>query len=123
VEDNSRSEYFDCIHHSAAVAGFNTSALIESAIQRKTVIALVTGESRETVEGTLHFRLLLKRSGGFLRVARSLDEHLRLVAEAVSEGPARDERFLRAFLRPHGLDQPATPRTVDAIESLARQDG
>jgi hypothetical protein len=29
------------------------------------------------------------------------------------------EGFLRSFVRPHGLDQPATPRLVAAVEALA----
>jgi hypothetical protein len=35
---------------------------------------------------------------------------------------ARDEarRFVASFIRPKGLDRPATPIIVDAIESLAR---
>jgi hypothetical protein len=115
-----RREYFDSIHHSAAVAGVNTSALIESAIVGRAVNVLVTDASRAQQEGTLHFQLLLKRSEGFLRVGYSLTEHLEMLANAVADGADRDAAFLRSFVRPYGLDQPAAPRVADAIEALAR---
>jgi hypothetical protein len=44
---------------------------------------------------------------------------LELLADAVANGAERDEAFLRAFVRPFGLDQPAAPRVSDAIEALA----
>jgi hypothetical protein len=121
VAPGARSEYFDSIHHSAAVAGVNTSALIESAIVGRPVNVLVTDASRAHQEGTLHFRLLLKRSRGFLRVGRSLEEHLDLLADAVEGGGGRDEAFLRSFVRPFGLDQPAAPRISAAVETLTRR--
>ena len=118
VSPGARGEYFDAIYHSAAVAGVNTSALIESAIVGRAVNVLVTDASRARQEGTLHFRLLLKRSQGFLRVGHSLAEHLDLLGNAVENGANRDEAFLRSFVRPFGLDQPAAPRVCDAIEAL-----
>jgi hypothetical protein len=93
--------------------------LIESAILGRRVHVLRTPESHATQEGTLHFQLLMAYEGGFLRVADSVDEQATQLAEAVSEGGHRDERFLREFLRPHGLGQEATPLLVDAIERLA----
>jgi hypothetical protein len=35
--------------------------------------------------------------------------------------PERDARFLRRFVRPLGLDLPASPVVVDEIEKLAQQ--
>ena len=119
VGAGARGEYYDSIHHSAAVAGVNTSALIESAIVGRAVNVLATDASRARTQGTLHFRLLLKRSHGFLRVGHSLDEHLELLADAVAHGAERDDAFLRAFVRPFGLDRPAAPLVADAVERLA----
>jgi hypothetical protein len=74
-------------------------------------------------ESTLHFHYLLEENGGFLRVASSLDEHARQLARVLDEdaaGAERRRRFVESFVRPHGLDRPATPILADAVEELAR---
>jgi hypothetical protein len=79
-------------------------------------------EFQDTQGGTLHFRYLLSENGGFLRVAKSLPEHAAQLAETLAN-PAlgRDacERFVRTFIRPHGMDVDATPVLVSALEQLA----
>jgi len=58
-----------------------------------------------------------------LRVADGLPAHLAQLAEALADPAAqqaRAARFVRAFVRPHGLDRPATPLVADAVEALAR---
>ena len=78
-------------------------------------------EFRETQESTLHFRHLTSAGGG-LQVATTMDEHLAQLREAVEHPEHRREAiesFLVAFVRPHGLDRPATPILGDAIEELA----
>ena len=123
VDEDDRAEYFDSIHHSAAVVGINTSAMIEAAVQRRPVLTVLASEFADTQGGTLHFRYLLPENGGFLRVAESLDEHLRQLAEVVlspSVVHEQIERFLASFVRPHGLQVAATPLVADACERLAR---
>ncbi|HKH71050.1 MAG TPA: hypothetical protein VKA59_06845, partial [Vicinamibacterales bacterium] len=67
---------------------------------------------------------LLPENGGFLRVAHSLDAHETQLAE-VLRNPAlvreQTERFVAAFLRPHGLDVACTPLLAGAIERAARE--
>jgi len=102
------------------VVGVNTSALIESAIVGRPVLTQLAAEFRETQGGTLHFAYLAE--GGPLRVAESFDEHAaQLVAALAGEdgGETGTDAFLRSFVRPHGLTEPATPRLVAAIEALA----
>jgi hypothetical protein len=117
--------YFDSIHFASAVVGINTSAMIESFIQRRPVLTIRTPEFRSTQDGTLHFRYLLPSAGGPLRSATSVEEHLEQLRQAVAD-PERDGRvigdFVRSFLRPHGLDRPSTPILADAIEALARRE-
>lgn len=117
----SRTEYYDSIHHCAAVVGINTSALIEGAIQHRPVLSLLDPEFRDTQGGTLHFHHIAGDQDGFLLLGRTMDEHLAQLASAVSEGadPDRTRHFLVRFVRPHGLDAPATPRVLDAIEAVA----
>lgn len=118
-----RTGYYDSIHHSQAVVGINTSALIEAAIQRRPVLTVLTERYRGSQEGTLHFRHLADGDeGGLLQVARDFPEHLDQLAAALEADGAdeqRARRFLERFVRPHGLEEPATGRLVACVEELA----
>jgi FkbM family methyltransferase len=122
VDVDSRSDYFESMYHSAAVVGINTTAEIESAILGRPVYTLLAPEFRDTQEGTLHFHHLREVNGGLLHVARDVDEHLSHLEAALRELQVDDprcRRFVEAFVRPHGIDVPATPKLVEALESLA----
>jgi hypothetical protein len=122
VNEADRQDYFDSLFHSDAVVGVNTTAMIEAAIAGRTVHSVLAPEFQDTQGGTLHFRYLLAENGGFLRVAQSLPEHARQVAETVESpaiGRAACERFVERFVRPHGRAVAATPLLVDALEKMA----
>jgi hypothetical protein len=122
TDDASKADYFDSIHHAAAVVGINTSAMIEAAIIGRSVLTVLDPEYERIQQGTLHFRYLLDVGGGLLRVARTLDEHtgqLEAAVEGRDDGAARADAFVREFVRPRGLDVVATPLFVDEIERLA----
>jgi hypothetical protein len=122
VDVASRSEYFDSIYRSVGVVGVNTSALIESAIVGRKVHTLLAPEFRETQEGTLHFRHLVEAGGGLLHVARDFAEHVAQLEESIrtpKADAARVGAFLGCFVRPFGLNEPATPRLVDVLERTA----
>ena len=124
VDPSSRSDYFDSIFHSAGVVGINTSALIESAIIGRSVHTLLDDELRGTQEGTLHFHYLLADAQGPLETASSFDEHFAQLARTVASperGAKRNQAFLEQFIRPYGLEAPATDRAVEAIESIGRE--
>jgi len=62
--------------------------------------------------------------GGLIQATRDRQEHAAGLARAVrgedrAEVAERSRRFLEAFVRPHGLDQPATPVLVNELERLA----
>jgi hypothetical protein len=117
-----RRGYYDSMFHSHAVVGVNTSALIESGIVGRLVFSFRVPELAGTQEGTLHFRHL--RRGGLLQLADRLDEHVAQLAASFDSPAADRERvrqFIEMFVRPYGLDQPATPRVVQAIEDQAAQ--
>jgi len=115
-----RQNYFDSIFHSTAVVGINTSAQIEAAIVGRPVFTILDPEYADTQAGTLHFRYLADGEFGHLHAAATLEEHAAQLQRAVDGEVPGDlnERFLRRFVRPFGLDVRATERAVDAIEAL-----
>jgi hypothetical protein len=123
VDDEAKDDYFDSMYYSAGVVGINTSAFIEAAVVGKPVHTVILDEiSIDNQEGTLHFRYLLEVGGGLLRVSRSLDEHVRSLASSLAApggGDPRAARFVGGFVRPFGLETPATPRFVEAVETVA----
>jgi hypothetical protein len=122
LDGESKAEYFDTLWHGAAVVGLNTSGLIEAAIVGRTVYTVTPPDFAGTQGGTLHFRYLLPEHGGPLRVAPDLDTHVKTLAQGLELDTRGDahRRWLGEFVRPHGLDRPATPFVVDAIRRLAR---
>jgi hypothetical protein len=120
------ADYFDSIHHAAAVVGVNTSAMIESAIVGRSVHVLLSKRYRDTQEGVPHFAHLRSSGGGLVEATRKERQHAAGLARAI-RGEGRDRvvernrRFLEAFVRPHGLDQPATPVLMDKLEQLAER--
>jgi hypothetical protein len=122
VDFDSRNDFFDSMYHSAGAIGINTSAQIECGIVGRPVFSIRTPEYQRTQDGTLHFRHLTSEGGGLLQLADDFETHVRHLANALDdpEGTARRVAgFVRAFTRPHGLDQEATPRIVEAIEQFA----
>ena len=117
--ENSKQDYFDSLHHAAAVAGINTSGMIEAGIVGRRSFTILEPAFAETQEGAVHFHHLTRE--GFLSIATSLDEHHRQLATELERPSTRDSfgPFLTSFVRPHGLHAPATPRLVEEIEALA----
>ena len=113
--------FFDSIYHSTAVTGVNTSALIESAIIGRPVLSVLVDEFKKTQEDSIHFNYLLNVGGGALVVDETLRAHVDRLARIVdgTEPPADPTRFVREFVRPHGLDKPAAPILAEALEDAA----
>ena len=124
VEAEQKADFYDSIFHSRAVVGINTSAMIEASIIGRPVLTVVAPEHHHSQLGTLHFSYLLDSNGGVLRLARSMDEHLAdlrsILGGADEDAGERARRFVSRFVRPHGLDRPATPILVEAMERAAR---
>ena len=116
-----RADFYDSLHHAAAVVGINTSAMIEAAIVGRPVLSMLAPEFAGTQEGTIHFHHLLPEHGGFLRIAATLDAHVTQLADRLRDpesSRAETARFVATFVRPHGVERPATPVFADAIERL-----
>ena len=127
VDEDAKNDYFDSMYYSAAVVGLNTSAFLEAAIVGKPVHTVLDEEiSKDNQEGTIHFGYLLNVNGGLLRVARTLDEHVELLAASLAPeggGDLKALRFVEGFIRPFGPSEAATPRFADAIERLGSAAG
>jgi hypothetical protein len=124
IAGDAKADYFDSLHYSAAVVGLCTSAFLEAAILGQPVLTLQLPAYRIHQDGMAHFRYLLTVEGGLLETAHELSTHSRQLGAAIRGDATQEERrrrFLAAFVRPHGLDNAATPRFVDAVERAARQ--
>ena len=122
VSPQAQDDYFDSLYHSHAVTGLVTSAFLEAAVVGRSVHTLLLPEFEMYQEGVQHFRYLMQVEGGLLKATRSLADHLAELSVVLARPVERDEqnvRFLRAFVRPAGLDVAATPAFVEAIEHIA----
>jgi hypothetical protein len=128
VDDESKDDYFDSMYYSAAIVGLNTSAFLEAGIVGRPVYSILLPEvSPANQEGTIHFHYLLTVNGGLLHTSRSIEEHTAQLAAGLRASAAsgvvddpKSRRFTEGFIRPFGLDQPASPRFADAVERLAQ---
>jgi hypothetical protein len=118
VGEPERGDFFDTLFHGVAAVGVNTTAMIEAAVVGKSVLTVLRPELAQ--ESTLHFHHLLAENGGFLHVAGSFDEHVaQLGAVLAGEDAELRRAFVERFVRPRGLERPATPILADAIQELA----
>lgn len=109
--------FYECLYHSAAVVGLNTSAELEAAVVGRPVFTVIADD--EEVEGqasTLHFHYLLKESGGFVVSAPDLQTHLAQLSQALVAPPDGEaiRRFANESLRPRG-DRPVAAILVRAL--------
>ena len=121
ADAEAKADYFDSLYHADVIVGLNTSAMIEGAIVGRPVHTVLLPEFTESQEGTIHFHYLLNDTHGVLRASRSLDEHaddLAATLEGRGADTDRSARFVRTFVRPAGLEIPATARFVDELERL-----
>ena len=123
IEEEARDDYFDSLYHSAVVVGITTSAFIEAAIVGRPVMTIYFDEVKQEHEGSLHFQLLLNFAGGLMTTAATLDEHEAQLASFIDGPPPelleRQRRFVKAFVRPHGLMTAATNIVADRLEELS----
>jgi hypothetical protein len=121
VDEASKDDYFESLFYSAGVVGLNTSAFLEGAIVGRPVHTVLLPEFQENQAGVLHFHYLSTVGGGVLCAGRSFDEHFAQLVATLRQPPDRPgEQFVREFVRPHGLDRPATPVFCDAVDDLLR---
>ena len=123
IDDQAKADYFDSLYYSSAVVGITTSAFIEAAVLGRPVMTYYREDLKQEHEGSLHFQHLLDPKHGLLITAASLEVHEQQLAVMLAGPPpeisTRTSNFVRTFVRPNGLDTPATGIAVDALERLA----
>jgi FkbM family methyltransferase len=120
---STQQAFYECVHHSAAVVGLNTSAELEAGIVGRPVLTVVSHElGADGQTNTLHFNYLLREHGGFVECAPTLRDHIATLTEtlAAAQDPAHIRQFISAFLRPCG-DQPVSPLLARTLIERASQ--
>ena len=122
LDERSKEDYFDSLYHSGAVVGLLTSVFLEASILGKPVHTIVLPEFIDRQSSLYHFSYLFSVGGGLVRAARDFDEHRTQLAASLAEAPNphRHNRFVEAFIRPHGIRRSATDSFVEAIEAFGR---
>ena len=109
----------ECLYHSRAAIGLNTSAEIEAAIVGRPVFTILADESHaDGQQSTLHFRYLASDEGGWVTISPTLEDHERQLAAALAAPPQteRIQELAGRFVRPSGWDVPASHVLVSAVE-------
>jgi hypothetical protein len=120
--DNTRAkqDYYNSIYHSKAVIGVNTSAFLEAAILDKPCVTISIAQYGFKQSERGHFRHLL--NGNFLEVSDSFPEAASVITGILAGNDSKNaqrSKFVRDFIRPHGLDKSASEIIAKAIESAA----
>ena len=120
-----RERFRNELHHAALVVALNTSGMIDAAIFGKPVCTIELPQLSYGQAGTIHFGYLAQDAGGMLRTATTFKEHVATLRELIHRDPyeadGQGTRFVREFIRPHGLDVPAA--TVFSDEMLRLLEG
>ena len=99
--------------------------MIEAGIIGKAVHTITVPEFAASQGGVLHFRYLREIGGGLVQVSETLEECVRRLGDVVAgrdtEGEEAARRFTELFVRPNGVQVPATPVFVDAVEQLVER--
>jgi hypothetical protein len=115
-----RAAFFDAIHHSAAVVGILTSAMVEAAIIGRSVHTVLIKRYAATQRTLAHMRYLLPENGGMLVVAEDLPTHVRLLEDALAgRGAVASEEFAASFMGRSTSGASAAARLADEVETLS----
>ena len=118
-----KQDFYHSIFHSRAVIGVNTSAIIEAAILDKPCVTIMDEQYNFRQSGQGHFGHLLEAD--FLEITHSFAESAAVIADILAGKDAKQaqrQRFVSGFIRPHGLDRPASEIMARAIEAAALQE-
>lgn len=119
--DEARASYYDSLYHSAAVIGVNTTGFLEAAILDKPCLTLTSPMTSAGQEMRAHFKHLMDAE--YIEVSQDFPQLVALIMNIVSGADPRREnrrKFVMNFIRPHGLNVPASEVISSAILAVAR---
>jgi hypothetical protein len=119
---NSDQGLYDSLHHSAALVGLNTSAMLEASIVGRPVLTVLAPAFTGGQEQTLHFHYLRRDNGGPVSVARDFTEHRTQLSDVLRQpdkAETRASRFVRSFIRPNGRQHRVDRIVVEELERVA----
>ncbi|MDO8753627.1 MAG: hypothetical protein Q7J80_07010, partial [Anaerolineales bacterium] len=117
--DETRQTYFDTLYHSAVVVGINTTGFLDAAIVDKPCVTLMDDQMRDG-QGA-HFNYLI--NADFIEVAKERSETFKIIDRIISGMDAKMEnrrKFVHQFMRPQGMDIPASVVMTKAILAVGR---
>ena len=117
--DETRQTYFDTLYHSAVVVGINTTGFLDAAIVDKPCVTLMDDQMRDG-QGA-HFNYLI--DADYLEIARNRPETFQIIDRIISGVDAKMEnrrKFVHQFIRPQGMDTPASEVMLKAILAVGR---
>jgi hypothetical protein len=105
-DPDSQADFINSVRHAVLSVGINTSGMIDALIQDRPVAAFVSEKFKATQEEAVHFQHM--QTTGCLYEVHSVTEVLKLaqqIAAGESDAMYRRRRdFVRAMVRPHGLE-------------------
>lgn len=117
--DNTRQDYFNSLHYSAAVIGINTTGFLDAAIVDKPCITLMDEQMRYG-QGA-HFNYLI--NADFIEVAGERSETFAFIDRILNGVDVKMEnrrKFVHNFIRPVGMEISASAVTAGAILAVGR---
>ena len=110
--------------HSIAAVGLNTSAMIDAILLNKPCFAMLSEQYSQTQSQAMHFQHLLSaRVLGLVKEPGELAEKLgALLLQGTDPEEECRRRFIREFVRPHGLDISAGEMAVRQIEAVCSKE-
>ncbi len=114
------SVLYNTMRHSVAAVGLNTSAMIDAILLDKPCFAMLSEEYSQTQSQAMHFQHLLSaRVLGLVKEPDELAEKLGLLLlQGIDPQEECRRRFIREFVRPHGLDVSAGEMAVRQIKEV-----
>jgi len=117
-----RQDFFDTLYYSVAAVGVNTTAFLEAAIVDKPCVTIFSSHYQRTHIESAHFQHL--RKADFIETAQGFAESAELLGAIIKGADIKSEnrrRFVHDFIRPRGVDKPASPIMADVIETVAQR--
>jgi hypothetical protein len=112
-----KRDYFNTLYHAAAVVGLNTSVFLEAMILDKPCVSIATEVAARAP--FKHYEHLVNAD-----CCEFVADEAAAAAAVIDLLRGRDtrcearRRFIEAFIRPRGLNEPAASAAVDVIEAL-----